>query len=207
MLVTPKKNKNLDIDKIRRDFPILKIKSNNKPLIFFDNGASSQKPKVVIDKIKEIYNYSDKSFYINGIIDLTNSKVKVSRLNFNKDYGKKSELNFDVNFVLDKYYNIDNLNFSADKTNIRLSHLKLNKNFEVKDFRKFEIKTYENEIKNNDFLVKKLEKVTISGEVFDAEPLLKSLYKKNDEKIFISSGSKLYWNYSGCCVGCFVGFL
>ena len=59
MLVTSKKNKNLDIDididKIRRDFPILKIKSNNKPLIFFDNGASSQKPTAVIDKIKEIY--------------------------------------------------------------------------------------------------------------------------------------------------------
>ena len=46
MLVTPKNNKNLDIDKIRRDFPILKIKSNNNPLIFFDNGASSQKPKI-----------------------------------------------------------------------------------------------------------------------------------------------------------------
>ena len=45
----------LDIDKIRKDFPILKIKSNNKDLIFFDNGASSQKPKVVLDKIKEIY--------------------------------------------------------------------------------------------------------------------------------------------------------
>ena len=55
MLVTPKKNRNLDIDKIRKDFPILKIKSNNKPLIFFDNGASSQKPQVVLDKIKEIY--------------------------------------------------------------------------------------------------------------------------------------------------------
>ena len=135
-------------------------------------------------KIKEIYNYSDKSFDINGIIDLTNSKVKVSRLNFNKDYGKKSELNFDVNFVLDKYYNIDNLNFLADKTNIRLSYIKLNKNFEVKDFKKLEIKTYENEIKNNDFLVKKLEKVTMSGEVFDAQPLLKSLYKKSDKKTF-----------------------
>ena len=45
----------LNIDKIRKDFPILKIKSNNKDLIFFDNGASSQKPKVVLDKIKEIY--------------------------------------------------------------------------------------------------------------------------------------------------------
>ena len=135
-------------------------------------------------KIKEIYNYSDKSFDINGIIDLTNSKVKVSRLNYNKDYGKKSELNFDVNFVLDKYYNIHKLNFLADKTKISLSRIKLNKNFEVKDFKKLEIKTYENEIKNNDFLVKKSEKVTMSGEVFDAQPLLKSLYKKSDKKIF-----------------------
>ena len=61
-------------------------------------------------KIKEIYNYNEKSFDINGIIDLTNSKVKVSRLNYNKDYGKKSELNFDVNFILDKFYNINHLN-------------------------------------------------------------------------------------------------
>ncbi len=45
----------LDIDKIRKDFPILNIKSNNKPLIFFDNAASSQKPRVVLNKIKEIY--------------------------------------------------------------------------------------------------------------------------------------------------------
>ena len=134
--------------------------------------------------IKEIYDYTDKSFDINGIIDLTNSKIKVPRLNFNKDSGKKSELNFDVNFVLDKYYNINSLNFSADKNNIRLSHLKLNKNFEVKDFKKLEIKTYENEIKNNDFLVKKLKKVVMSGEVFDAQPLLKSLYKKSDKKTF-----------------------
>jgi len=45
----------LDIDKIRNDFPILNIKSNNKPLIFFDSAASSQKPQVVLNKIKEIY--------------------------------------------------------------------------------------------------------------------------------------------------------
>ena len=45
----------LNIDKIRKDFPILKTKSNNNPLIFFDNGASSQKPQIVLDKISEIY--------------------------------------------------------------------------------------------------------------------------------------------------------
>ena len=135
-------------------------------------------------KIKEVYNYDKKSFYVNGVIDLTNSKVKVSRLNYNKDHGKKSEISFDVNFVLNKYYNIESLHFLADKNKIHLSNIKLNKNFEVIDFKKLEIKTFLNEIKNNDFLVKKLEKVTISGEVFDAEPLLKSLYKKNDQKIF-----------------------
>jgi len=171
--------------------PKIILKDTNIKLVNFESNNTIElngfiKVKDYFDnfKIKEIYNYSDKSFDINGIIDLTNSKVKVPRLNYNKDYGKKSELNFDVNFVLDKYYNIHKLNFLADKTKISLSRIKLNKNFEVKDFKKLEIKTYENEIKNNDFLVKKSEKVTMSGEVFDAQPLLKSLYKKSDKKIF-----------------------
>ena len=171
--------------------PKIILKDTNIKLVNFESNNTTElngfiKVKDYFDnfKIKEIYNYSDKSFDINGIIDLTNSKVKVSRLNYNKDYGKKSELNFDVNFVLDKYYNIHKLNFLADKTKISLSRIKLNKNFEVKDFKKLEIKTYENEIKNNDFLVKKSEKVTMSGEVFDVQPLLKSLYKKSDKKIF-----------------------
>ena len=135
-------------------------------------------------KIKEIYNYNKKSFDINGTIDLTNSKVKVSRLNYNKDNGKKSEVNFEVNFVLDKYYNINNLNFLADKTKIHLSNVELNKSFQVKDFKKLEIKTFKNEVKNNDFLVNKSKKVIISGEVFDIQPLLKSLYSKSDKKTF-----------------------
>ena len=160
---------------------LINSKSNNTTEL---NGFIKVKDYFNNFKIKEIYNYNEKSFDINGIIDLTNSKVKVSRLNYNKDYGKKSEINFDVNFVLDKYFNINNLNFLADKTRIHLSNIKLNKNFEVKDFKKLEIKTFENEIKNNDFLVKKSEKVTMSGEVFDAQPLLKSLYKKSDKKIF-----------------------
>ena len=34
----------LDIQKIRADFPILSQKVNGKPLVYFDNGATSQKP-------------------------------------------------------------------------------------------------------------------------------------------------------------------
>ncbi len=41
--------------KIRKDFPILNEKVNGKPLIYFDNSATSQKPKVVIDKLAEYY--------------------------------------------------------------------------------------------------------------------------------------------------------
>ncbi|MBL0331129.1 MAG: cysteine desulfurase [Bacteroidetes bacterium] len=45
----------MDIHKIRADFPILSRKVNGKPLIYFDNGATAQKPKSVIDAIDTYY--------------------------------------------------------------------------------------------------------------------------------------------------------
>jgi cysteine desulfurase/selenocysteine lyase len=45
----------LDPYKIREDFPILKRKMNGYPLIYFDNAATSQKPRQVIDAIKDFY--------------------------------------------------------------------------------------------------------------------------------------------------------
>ena len=44
-----------NIDAIRADFPILSQKVNGKPLVYFDNGATSQKPQVVIDAISKYY--------------------------------------------------------------------------------------------------------------------------------------------------------
>ena len=49
----------LDINKIREDFPILHRKVNGKPLVYFDNAATSQTPKAVIDSIVDYYsNYN-----------------------------------------------------------------------------------------------------------------------------------------------------
>jgi cysteine desulfurase / selenocysteine lyase len=45
----------LNIQKIRTDFPILDQKVNGKSLVYFDNAATTQKPKVVIDAISEYY--------------------------------------------------------------------------------------------------------------------------------------------------------
>jgi cysteine desulfurase/selenocysteine lyase len=44
-----------DIDKIRLEFPILHRNVNNKKLVYLDNGASAQKPKIVIDAINRAY--------------------------------------------------------------------------------------------------------------------------------------------------------
>jgi cysteine desulfurase/selenocysteine lyase len=44
-----------DIEKIRAQFPILKQKINGKQLVYFDNGATSQKPQVVIDRLNDYY--------------------------------------------------------------------------------------------------------------------------------------------------------
>jgi len=45
----------LDINKVRADFPILSRAVNGKPLVYFDNGATSQKPQVVIDATSKYY--------------------------------------------------------------------------------------------------------------------------------------------------------
>ena len=48
-----------DIDKIRAEFPILKRTVNGKPLVYFDNAATSQTPQIVIDAIIDYYsNYN-----------------------------------------------------------------------------------------------------------------------------------------------------
>jgi len=46
-----------DVTEIRKDFPILSRKVNGKPLVYLDNGASAQKPQVVIDEITQVYSF------------------------------------------------------------------------------------------------------------------------------------------------------
>ena len=49
----------LNVEKIRKDFPILKVKVNGKPLVYLDNASTSQKPKQVINAVTDFYeNYN-----------------------------------------------------------------------------------------------------------------------------------------------------
>ena len=44
-----------DVEAIRADFPILSREVNGKPLVYLDNGASAQKPRVVLETIQRAY--------------------------------------------------------------------------------------------------------------------------------------------------------
>ena len=46
-----------DVTRIRADFPILQRQVNGKPLVYLDNGASAQKPQVVIDAVTQAYSH------------------------------------------------------------------------------------------------------------------------------------------------------
>ncbi len=44
-----------DVNRIREDFPILKVQVHGKPLVYLDNAATSQKPRAVIDAVSRFY--------------------------------------------------------------------------------------------------------------------------------------------------------
>ena len=55
--------KTYNIETIRNDFPILHQQVHNRPLIYFDNAATTQKPQPVIDKVNEIYSLKNSNIH------------------------------------------------------------------------------------------------------------------------------------------------
>ncbi|CAM4170329.1 aminotransferase class V-fold PLP-dependent enzyme [Flavobacterium antarcticum] len=81
----------LDIQKIRADFPILSQKVNGKPLVYFDNGATSQKPEVVIDAISKYYSEINANIHrgVHTLSQLATDAYEESRLKMQKHINAK----------------------------------------------------------------------------------------------------------------------
>ena len=81
----------LDIQKIRADFPILSQKVNGKPLVYFDNGATSQKPQVVIDAISKYYSEINANIHrgVHTLSQLATDAYEASRLKVQKHINAK----------------------------------------------------------------------------------------------------------------------
>jgi cysteine desulfurase/selenocysteine lyase len=89
----------LDIQKIRADFPILSQKVNGKPLVYFDNGATSQKPQVVIDAISKYYSEINANIHrgVHTLSQLATDAYEASRTTIQNHLNAKH--NFEIIFT------------------------------------------------------------------------------------------------------------
>ena len=89
----------LDIQKIRADFPILSQKVNDKPLVYFDNGATSQKPQVVIDAILDYYSRYNANIHrgVHTLSQLATDAYEQARLKIQQHFNAKH--NYEIIFT------------------------------------------------------------------------------------------------------------
>lgn len=82
----------LDIQKIRAQFPILLQKVNGKPLVYFDNGATSQKPQIVIDSIVDYYSKYNANIHrgVHTLSQLATDAYEQARLKIQKHFNAKN---------------------------------------------------------------------------------------------------------------------
>lgn len=57
------KNPAFDVNSVRKDFPILRELVNGRPLVWFDNAATTQKPQVVIDRLAYFYQHENSNIH------------------------------------------------------------------------------------------------------------------------------------------------
>ena len=80
-----------DVQKIRAQFPILSQTVNGKPLVYFDNGATSQKPQAVIDSIVEYYSKYNANIHrgVHTLSQLATDAYEQARFKIQKHFNAK----------------------------------------------------------------------------------------------------------------------
>lgn len=75
-----------NITKIRAQFPILDTQVNGKPLVYFDNAATNQKPKVVIDALTNYYEHQNANIHrgIHHLAEVATSAYEETRTSFSE---------------------------------------------------------------------------------------------------------------------------
>tara|TARA_B100000073_G_scaffold342245_1_gene345011 strand:- start:37 stop:1254 length:1218 start_codon:yes stop_codon:yes gene_type:complete len=81
----------VDVKQIRREFPILSRKVNGQDLIYFDNGATTQKPKSVINRLNDFYNTENSNVHrgVHYLSGISTDKFEESRKTIQQFIGAK----------------------------------------------------------------------------------------------------------------------
>ncbi len=162
-----------------------------KELFFSDVTIDSNfSPKS--NKVKGFGNYSldnlnflkfnlDNSFYndlLNLKLDFDYKKsLDINFINYKKPQNSVANLSLELEKKSDNI-KFKKLNYLESKNFIKISDLNFNNN-EFQSFKKIEVKTL-----NNDFIIRSMDKILITGKKFDARNLIKDLNKKDDRNKF-----------------------
>ncbi len=201
----------MNVKKIRKDFPVLKRKINGKNIVYFDNAATSLKPKQVINAEKKYYEKSCAN--INRGIHEMSEEATINFENTRKETAnfvgsKNNEIIFtkntteSINLIMYSFMNNNFLKkndkivlsemehhsnilpwqFLAKKTGAKIEFVKINKNLEL-DTNDLEKKVVNSKI------------VSISGasNTIATKPNLKEIEKivHEDERVFCVDGAQL----------------
>ena len=81
----------INVDKIREDFPILKRTVHGKPLVYFDNAATSQTPQIVIDAIVDYYSNYNANIHrgVHTLSQVATDKYEEERIKIQKHFNAK----------------------------------------------------------------------------------------------------------------------
>ena len=81
----------INVDKIREDFPILKKTVHGKPLVYFDNAATSQTPQVVIDTIVDYYSNYNANIHrgVHTLSQIATDKYEQARIKIQNHFNAK----------------------------------------------------------------------------------------------------------------------
>ncbi|TMM30340.1 cysteine desulfurase [Polaribacter aestuariivivens] len=82
----------INVDKIRKDFPILKRTVHGKPLVYFDNAATSQTPQIVIDAIVNYYSNYNSNIHrgVHTLSQEATDKYEEARIKIQRHFNAKN---------------------------------------------------------------------------------------------------------------------
>ncbi|HJG23770.1 MAG TPA: aminotransferase class V-fold PLP-dependent enzyme, partial [Enterococcus durans] len=71
----------ISAEKIRQDFPILFQEVNDEPLVYLDNAATTQKPKAVLDALKDYYEHENANVHrgVHTLAELATNSYEAAR--------------------------------------------------------------------------------------------------------------------------------
>lgn len=112
----------MDAVKVKKDFPILSRKIHGKPLVYLDNGATSQKPRKVIDAIVDYYENHNANVHrgIHVLGDESTKMYRGARENVAKFFGATSE---ELVFVRNTTEAINTVAYSWARNNLGITDL------------------------------------------------------------------------------------